>query len=338
MCDYLRGQAASAVVSSGTVTCESLRTLTADDGIPHNLTTMLTFTDILAQRTSDLADKLKIFLLDHSTLTDGSDTFHEFARMGVLAPSLALFPGRWGKLTDEGLRAQTELLEEIAGLFALFNVVSAGLPDTHKKELDDTKQQLLRLVGHDRTHHTSTNAVWVQAERRVRELSNLITFLAGKGSGRSLVIPDTNALYANVALEDWNFPDLPSFILCLVPTVLGEIDEHHHHHPNESVRKKAATLRAKIKEYGRRGDIMKGVPIIKNKIEFLAFPTSAAFDLARPGTLDPSRDDDQIISSMLDLVRKFPGDNVQMVTSDVLMQVKLKAMGLPYLEPPVPKT
>jgi hypothetical protein len=295
---------------------------------------MLTFAEILAERTARLAVKLKRFLLELSSLTDGSDTFRKFARMGVFAPSIAIFPGRWGKLSDEGLRVQAELLKETNELTILFGVAVSGLPSIHR-ELDDVKHSLVGYITHDRTPHTSTAAVWTNAERQIQQLNKMARFLAGSGSGRTLVIPDTNALYANTALDQWAFPEVKSFALCLVPAVLGEIDDHYHAHPNEAVRKKAAGLRSRFKEYGRRGDISSGVPIVTGKIEFRAFPTSKAFDLASPGTLDPSKTDDQVISSALDLIRRFPGDNVQIVTSDILMQVKLRSMGLPFVEPPV---
>jgi hypothetical protein len=70
-------------------------------------------------------------------------------------------------------------------------------------------------------------------------------------SGITIVVPDTNALYWNPALEQWRSPDARPFNVALTPAVVAEIDAHKYDTRTSSRRTKAERIARQISEYRR---------------------------------------------------------------------------------------
>lgn len=81
---------------------------------------------------------------------------------------------------------------------------------------------------------------------------------AAHGDGGWLLVPDTNALLFKPDLETWRPPG-GAWTVVLVPQVLRELDAVKMRRGD--VADKAAGVIRRVKEYARRGDTFKGVPI-----------------------------------------------------------------------------
>jgi len=123
-----------------------------------------------------------------------------------------------------------------------------------------------------------------------------------------------------------------------VPTVLGEIDNLKDQGRTPEVREKAATLATRIKGLRDRGKLTQGVPVV-GSIMAIADPRDPSFDHLA-AWLDPSTPDDRILASALVLQAANPSAMVVLVATDINIQNKAEACGLPYCEPvdlPLPR-
>jgi predicted ribonuclease YlaK len=83
-----------------------------------------------------------------------------------------------------------------------------------------------------------------------------------------------------------------------------------------------------------RGDVRSGVRVTTH--------VTAMFDVAEPRFedlppwLDPTVPDDRVVASALLLQASAPSKVVVLVTSDLNLQNKAAAVGLPHVEPPRP--
>ena len=73
------------------------------------------------------------------------------------------------------------------------------------------------------------------------------------------LVPDTNALLRNPALELWQGEDPATIVL--IPQVLAELDEHKMHLRRETVRRAAQKLIRQFDEFDRRGDTFTGITV-----------------------------------------------------------------------------
>ncbi len=100
-------------------------------------------------------------------------------------------------------------------------------------------------------------------------------------------MPDTSALYANPALEEWD--DGSPATLVIVPQVIRELDKHKAHHPAEDVRRKAVSLIKRLENIGQRGDTFRGVKLA-GKLTLREVATDAGRDDMPPLSTTPLTD------------------------------------------------
>jgi hypothetical protein len=78
-------------------------------------------------------------------------------------------------------------------------------------------------------------------------------------SANTMLVPDTNALYWNTALDTCRLPWASgTFVVVLLPTVLKEIDLHKTDERRSSRREKAERFARQVGEYRRRGTLLQG--------------------------------------------------------------------------------
>ena len=104
-------------------------------------------------------------------------------------------------------------------------------------------------------------------------------------------------------------------------------------HRIESIREKAKTLISKIKEYRRRGSILDGVQIVKNKIQLQVTGVEPDFTKTFKWLVKENKDD-RLIAEFLEIARLFANAPVYLVTSDINLQTKCEICLILYLEPP----
>ena len=154
-------------------------------------------------------------------------------------------------------------------------------------------------------------------------------------NGETKYVPDTNALIYNPDLESWAFSETPKFTIVLLPTVLSELDKLKMNHRNEEVRKKVEKLIRKIKEYRRRGSLISGVTLVKDKIKIQAIAVEPDIESSLPW-LDSDNNDDRLLAGVIEVLRARPHSPVLIVSRDINFQNKAEFANIPFLEPPEP--
>lgn len=88
-----------------------------------------------------------------------------------------------------------------------------------------------------------------------------------------------------------------------------------------------------IKEYRRRGRLTDGVPLLKDKSQIVAIAVEPTFSESL-SWLDANNNDDRLLASCLEIMRKMLESQVILLTRDINLQNKAEFARIPFLEPP----
>lgn len=146
------------------------------------------------------------------------------------------------------------------------------------------------------------------------------------------VVVDTNALLDEPDLAAYRGSLGDSYVAHLMPVVLGELDEHKRGGRNETLREAARRADRRLKGIRNNGDVQTGVRVVGEVWAVFEHIEPCADGL--PSWLNFSVPDDRFVASTLLLQSRHPGSCVYVATSDLNLQTKLAAVGLPFLEPP----
>ena len=270
-------------------------------------------------------------------LTDLISTHSQLYRSNEPGSGVFNFSGNhhWRPLSVDGRRIQAQVLEEYRRFSAILRVLFKEQPGDTQRVLTEAERGIMAVIQQD-------GALW--AARREDALAEALVALDAQvglldrlygADGSPALVPDTNALLHNPALEGWQFDDVEAFTLVLAPAVVSELDRLKVEHRNESVRGKAEQLIRRLKEYRRRGGLTQGVPLVTGRSRLLALAVEPRMEDALPW-LDASNADDRIVASVLEVMRRFPRSPVALVTRDLNLQNKAEFARIPYLEPPEP--
>lgn len=291
---------------------------------------MKTVVDLAAERGSHLLSLLETLLRQHSELylwnQPGSGVLHTsgdhaFRRLG-----------------NEGKQLQSRLLEEYNEFADLVSVLLGKQPSRARKSDEKWRKAVLAAIEQDRpTWHRSIDQAWTSAAKALQAQIDSLQDLYGETEdGVLVVVPDTNALLWNPALEEWTLDEANSFEICLVPVVLAELDSLKVNHRNAELRAKAEGLVRRIKGYRGRGSLRDGVPLRQGLSRIRSIAVEPDFTATLPW-LDPSHADDRLVATFVDVMRRNPRSPVLLVTRDVNLQNKMEFAGLPFAEPPTPR-
>ena len=123
-----------------------------------------------------------------------------------------------------------------------------------------------------------------------------------------------------------------NYMVHIVTTVLKELDDLKDRGRTPDVRGKADKVVRRLKGLRDRGSLAEGVMVagkVRLRLEHREVDTRSVLPW-----LDPSVPDDRIIGAALRLQSDHPAGVVILVTSDINLQNKADAVGLPYVEPP----
>jgi hypothetical protein len=238
-------------------------------------------------------------------------------------------PYAWPPLNVEGRRLQSKIRSEYKRYFGL---LTAALKD----ESADAGE------GSVHSAHTKVSDL---IERRPRPddsdvlgtaiaaLQRQLELLDGVHSEHEelILVPDTNALYWNTALEQWRAPSGEPFLIALTPTVIDELDRHKTDRHNERRRLKAARLIRRIGDYRARGVLVDGVPLVKNHSRVFAVAKSA-----NPGEFFDwlgGSADDYFFASAMSVMRQNPRAPTVILTNDVNLQSKIEFARMSFWKP-----
>jgi rRNA-processing protein FCF1 len=145
---------------------------------------------------------------------------------------------------------------------------------------------------------------------------------------------DTNTLVDN--------PDLAAhvttlgrrYVAHLLPVVLREIDDLKRAGRTQDLREAAQRADRRLKGLRTNGDIRAGVRVAGDV--YAVFEHIEPRNDRLPSWLDLTVPDDRFVASSLLLQSEHPGSALYVATSDINLQTKLAAVGLPFIELPQP--
>lgn len=285
-----------------------------------------------AERLVDELEELRDAFLDLITRSSIVNTDPNQGSSGY-----AVFVGfpAWGWGPDEALVGErTRLLERLEEWISLFILLHrTALPETRTRS--DAQLRLLRgwltREGGDRSVPSTLENAKAAATAAFRELAHLVE-LGTHGPADTLVVPDTNALIRqpDVALHARSVGSATCTIVMLT-TVVAELDDLKDRGRTDDVRVKAAAALRRLKGFRDRGDLRIGVTVegqVKLRMEHREVQVREVL-----GWLDPTVPDDRILGGSLDLQARNPSATVVLVTSDMNLQNKAAAVGMPFADP-----
>lgn len=245
----------------------------------------------------------------------------------------------WMSLGEEGRQIQAHLLNEYRRFLAMAQVLLKGHPDTTIEKMNEADGCILEFIQQkDILFKADPRPYFESANQGIETLTDLLNGLYGRTDGMATLVPDTNALLFNPAIEKWTFTDTPQFLLVLTAPVLSELDSLKINHRVESVREKAEKIIRQIKEYRRRAEwagrrLADGVELVSGISRIATLATEPRMSDSLPW-LDPTNKDDRILANLIEVMRSNPRSPVWLVTRDVNLQNKADYANLPFVEPP----
>jgi rRNA-processing protein FCF1 len=206
-------------------------------------------------------------------------------------------------------------------------------PELSKRH-DEALGLLIRwLVRDGKFDHSVPGTIPLTVDRLRREISKLRDsrdLLPGDSSPVRVVV-DTNALIDEPDLAIYRSQIGPSYVAHILPVVMRELDDHKRSGRNESLREAAKRADRRLKGLRDRGDVRTGVRVEGEVTVVFEHIEPRANGL--PNWLDLDVPDDRFVASTLLIQSGHPGSRVYVATSDLNLQTKLSAVGLPYIEP-----
>jgi hypothetical protein len=238
------------------------------------------------------------------------------------------------KLNSEAVHLQDKLFKSFNKVFEIIEVLLSESPKEHLMNVNHEKKVILdSILQNERTGSKTIYEVIEKCTKSINRMCSTITNLFPSRHYEPILVVDTNALYTNTELENWNFENFEKFEIVITPSVLKDLDKHKIEHKNEGVRTKALKLIKKIKEYRRRGKLTEGVPIVKGKINIRTIAKEPNFDKTLKW-LDYKNEDDRLIAEFLEIMRSNGDRPVFLITDDINLQNKCEVADLPFIEPP----
>jgi hypothetical protein len=231
-------------------------------------------------------------------------------------------------------RLQARLGDDRRHFFALIRAVLRDQPDGVLKQVDESETTIRDVIEQENlVWHSTTGQACEAARGAVAEVLEAVTHLYDPAEGSVVLVPDTNALIESPSFPDWAFDDVPMFEVLLVPLLLSELDGLKTGHRLPHVREKAQAVIRQIKEYARRGSLVDGVIVVRDRISLRTLAVEPRVNETLPW-LDPTAPDDRMLASTIEVMRLHPRSIVAIVTADINLQNKAAFARVPFLEPP----
>jgi hypothetical protein len=199
------------------------------------------------------------------------------------------------------------------------------------KGIDHLERWLIRVSGWGNDIPQTIEAAQDKIRATVADLRALTNLLPADDYPIRLVV-DTNALIDNPDLAAYTGELGGKYVVHLMPVVLGEIDNLKRAGRAEDLREKARRAERRLKGIRSNGDVREGVRVEGDVIAKFEHTEPRSEDM--PDWLDMTVADDRFVAAALLLQSEHPGSSIYAGTSDINMQTKLSAVGLPFVEPP----
>jgi rRNA-processing protein FCF1 len=243
----------------------------------------------------------------------------------------------WAPSDPDTSAAQMNLTQRYSSWFDRYRLLFPHpTPDISQKiEHTDTfvRRWATRPNDYDHSIPRTIDAARKQAFEQLNTFDELLDLVVKNGDADLRLVPDTNALIRNPDLASYaSEAPSPTFYVHLLPTVLGELDELKDRGRSQELRDQAQAVVKRLKGLRDKGNLSTGVKLTKAimvRAEAREVDVRSVLDW-----LDPTVPDDRILAAALRLQSDHPAGSVVLVTSDLNLQNKADAVGLPYMETP----
>lgn len=241
----------------------------------------------------------------------------------------------WADSDDELEAARMALLRRVRDWSSRFRLLFAHPTPEVTERLSDgiehLESWLVRDGGYDHDITQTISAAQDKLRATVADLRALTKLLPRDDHPVRLVV-DTNALIDNPDVAAYTGELGGKYIVHLLPVVLREIDELKRAGRSDDLRNDARRAERRLKGIRNNGNVLEGVRVAGDVIAKFEHTEPRSDNL--PGGLDLSVPDDRFVAATLLLQSEHPGSAIYVATSDINMQTKLSAVGLPFVEPP----
>lgn len=289
------------------------------------------YSDRLGEQLDKLAARFDE-LLDASTIV--ADTLNE-PRSSLVFLDAA--PWQWGPSSPEANLLRMQVKGDYTDWYQRLHLLFPHPTPEVASELSDLDSFIRGWLDRDAISDFSVPATVAEAKtvaaQRFSRFRALLAMVAASGRSRLRLIPDANSVVNNPDLATYGRPfGGQGFTIHLVPTVLAELDKIKDQGKTQELRDKVRGFNRRLKGLRDQGNLADGVALTKT--------ISVRAEAREPNVretldwLDPAVPDDRIAAAALRLQSDHPGDTVVLVTSDLGLQTKADAIGLPYEETP----
>jgi hypothetical protein len=246
-------------------------------------------------------------------------------------PVITAYPWDWAPLAPQDQRligaARTAVEAWCEGVRG---AILASAPE-RIEDFTDEEEALLRIIDRSSRSDGPTAPDIAGTQRKAheavtRQLEVLNSLPSAHEAASTVLVPDTNALIFNPAVESWNVGN-DRIVITVLPQVIAELDGKK---MDPLIGEKAKSLIRRFKEFDRRGDTLVGVPVI-GKVVFREVAIDSNFGGA-PSWLNKRNADDRILAGALDIAQRELASCVILVTRDRNMQNKARRLALPYVD------
>lgn len=102
--------------------------------------------------------------------------------------------------------------------------------ERHKQNSKKLMDNIKGILNQEKTYSRNVQDENKKLIEYFTELKEIVENLYPVISIEPILIPDTNALYANPEIESWTFVEFDSFTLAITPIVLADLDRHKIEH------------------------------------------------------------------------------------------------------------
>jgi rRNA-processing protein FCF1 len=241
---------------------------------------------------------------------------------------------RWGWTpSDDDLeRQRMALLAKLRPWGVRFRLLFTDPTPTVMKRINDGLDLLERWLvrsGRDQSLPGTLGSASDKVAEAVEDLDRLLDLVPADAYPVRLLV-DTNSLIDDPDLARY-VPMLgPSYLVHVIPVVLGEIDNLKRAGRTPELREHANRANRRLKGLRDNGDVSVGARVSGEVYAIFDFREPVRDGL--PSWLDLSVPDDRLIAAALRLQSDHPGSALFVATSDLNLQTKLAAVGLPFIE------
>lgn len=239
----------------------------------------------------------------------------------------------WKPSSPDVESARMALLAEVRNWEVRFGLLlphpTPQVAKRHKLAFAHLVRWLARNKGNDHSLRRTTAEMIPALHKTFTTLRDARQLLPVDDYAVRLVI-DTNALIDNPDVAAYTTDVGSRYMVHIPPIVLRELDDLKRAGRTPELREAAARASRRLKGHRLNGDILTGVRVAGDVS--IVFEHSEPQGDGLPSWLDLDVPDDRVVASALLLQSRHPGSRMTVVTSDISLQTRLSAAGLPFIE------